>query len=78
MLSNHMKTAIKTLLDDDNKLKEASDSSFDDVDTDRSGYIEKDELGEAMESIADKLKCDKPPKSEIEKTFTHFDANGKN
>ena len=50
------KSSLKSILNNEAKYNDYSDSAFDKVDTDKNGYIEKEELTKLIQELINKIK----------------------
>jgi Ca2+-binding EF-hand superfamily protein len=71
--------AIKDILLDRNKLIQISKIAFDSADTDNSGSIDENELGEILIKFATNFNREPPTKDEIKEVMRHLngDESGK-
>ena len=71
-----MEEALRETLDDPAKLKEASDLAFAEADLDKSGKVDKKELGFHLKKIAASLGIPQPSAADIATVLASFDADG--
>ena len=67
---------IRAILSDHRRFNEIVQSSFNSVDVDLSGAIDKQELKNTMISLAGDIGMNKPSDSEVESLFKELDING--
>ena len=65
----------KEVLKNKENLEQITKAAFDTVDTDGSGFLEKDELATIMENIANSIGVEKPTTSEVDEVLKELDAN---
>ena len=71
------KQSLKDIVSDEQKYGEYSDTAFDKVDTNKSGYIEKDELNALINELISKLKQDtRVPEDKVETALKTLDTDG--
>ena len=70
-----MSLSIKDVLADPEKLKKVTKAAFETVDTDKSGYLERDELEVVMANVARDIGVDKPTKEEVDEMISELDEN---
>ena len=71
------KTSLKGILSDEKQYGEYSDSAFDTVDTNKNGYIEKDELNGLIQELIVKLKKDtRVPEDKVQSALELMDTDG--
>jgi autotransporter-associated beta strand protein len=68
-------SSIGSILQNPDKLDAVSKSAFTSVDTDKSGYLDKAELGKVMQSVAKDLGIDGPTAGEVGSVFSELDTN---
>ena len=74
---NKGKTSLKSILSDESKYNDYSDSAFDKVDTDKNGYIEKEELNKLIQELVNKIKKDtKIPEDKVKSALELMDTDG--
>ena len=74
---NSGKTSFKSILNDEGKYNDYSDKAFDKIDTDKSGYIEKEELTKLIQELVIKLKKDtKIPEDKVKMALEALDTDG--
>ncbi|EWS75953.1 secreted protein acidic and rich in cysteine Ca-binding region protein (macronuclear) [Tetrahymena thermophila SB210] len=66
---------LRELLKDDHKVKQIAIAAFNTVDTDKSGYIDLDELEALMKDMAGQLNIQAPTKHEVSNAFKEIDAD---
>ncbi|EGR27394.1 hypothetical protein IMG5_196640 [Ichthyophthirius multifiliis] len=66
---------LREILKDDSKVKQIAIAAFNTVDTDKSGYIDLDELEALMKDMAVTLNITAPTKFEISNAFKEIDAD---
>ncbi|KAL4445937.1 hypothetical protein ABPG74_010929 [Tetrahymena malaccensis] len=69
-------SSIKDILKDKNKLKKITEAAFKAVDTDGSGYLERNELEKVMINVAIDIGVEKPSKEEVEEVLKELDEDG--
>ena len=67
---------MKRILKDENKLTRVTKQIFDEVDTDRSGSISKNEMQSAMQMFAKEMGIDEPTNEDVNKAMKDFDTDG--
>lgn len=67
---------MKAILKDEAKLSSVTKQIFDEVDTDRSGSISKNEMQSAMQMIAKEMGIDEPTRGDVDKAMKDFDTDG--
>eukprot|EP01016_Furgasonia_blochmanni_P016170 TRINITY_DN1920_c0_g1_i1.p1 TRINITY_DN1920_c0_g1~~TRINITY_DN1920_c0_g1_i1.p1 ORF type:complete len:163 (+),score=26.38 TRINITY_DN1920_c0_g1_i1:171-659(+) len=67
--------SIKDILNDKEKLKKITKAAFDAVDTDKSGFLERNELEAIMLNVAKDIGVDNPSKDEVDEVLKEIDAN---
>ena len=71
------KSKLKSILNDEKKYNEYSDKAFDKVDKDKSGYIEKKELGKLIQDLINKLRKETTiPENKVEIIIKTIDTDG--
>ena len=71
------KSKLKSILNDEKKYNEYSDKAFDKVDKDKSGYIEKKELGKLIQDLINKLRKETTiPENKVEIIIKAMDTDG--
>ena len=75
-MSTSFHSKLQEILDDEEKLQQVSDKSFNKYDTDNSGYIEAKEFHKIINDLYKKLGQPLPKKSEISKMLGELDDNG--
>ena len=73
-----MAEQLKKILEDEEKLNEIVKVAFDNVNTDKSGKISKEQLGSMMSQIAKDLGHEGPQQNEIDEVFNYLDAKKTN
>ena len=73
-----MAEQLKKILEDEEKLNEIVKVAFDNVNTDKSGKISKEQLGSMMSQIAKDLGDEGPQQTEIDEVFNYLDAKKTN
>ncbi|KAL4470228.1 hypothetical protein ABPG74_011839 [Tetrahymena malaccensis] len=66
---------LRELLKDDHKVRQIAIAAFNTVDTDKSGYIDLDELEALMKDMAGQLNIQAPTKLEVGNAFKEIDAD---
>jgi Ca2+-binding EF-hand superfamily protein len=66
---------IRDILNDENKLNQVVRAAFDQVDTDRSGKIDKDELDKVIEIVCQDMGAQPPTHEETMEVFNHLDTD---
>jgi Ca2+-binding EF-hand superfamily protein len=66
---------IRAILNDENKLNQVVRAAFDQVDTDRSGKIDKDELDKVIEIVCQDMGANPPSHEECMEVFNHLDTD---
>lgn len=69
-------SSIKDILKDKVKLKKITEAAFKAVDSDGSGYLERNELEKVMINVATDLGVDSPSKDEVEEVLRELDEDG--
>ena len=67
--------AIKAILNDENKLNKVVKAAFDQVDTDGSGKIDKNELDSVMKLVCKDMGVEPPNNQEIMEVFDLLDTD---
>ena len=67
--------SIQAILNDDKKLNQVVKAVFDQVDTDGSGKINKDELDKILEIICKDMGANPPSHEETMEVFNHLDTD---
>ena len=71
------KSSLKSILNNESQYNEYSDSAFDNVDTDKNGYIEKEELTKLVQELVNKIKKDTTiPEDKVKSALELMDADG--
>ena len=74
---NKGKSSLKSILDNETQYNDYSDSAFDQVDTNKNGYIEKDELTKLIQELINKLKKDTTvPEDKVKSALELMDTDG--
>ena len=68
--------SIKDILNDKDKLFKLAKAAFDAVDTDKSGYLERNELEAVMSSVSSEFDFDQPSKEDVDEILKEVDNNG--
>lgn len=68
--------SIKDILNDKDKLYKLAKAAFDAVDTDKSGYLERNELEAVMSSVSSEFDFDQPSKEDVDEILKEVDNNG--
>lgn len=68
-------SSIRDILADDAKLKKITKAAFDAVDSDKSGYLEPNELEIVMNNVAKDIGADPPTKEEVADVLKELDTN---
>ena len=66
---------IREILNDENKLNQVTRAAFDEVDTDRSGKIDKSELDKVIEMVCKDMGAVPPSHDECMEVFNHLDID---
>ena len=66
---------INEILRDDRKLHAVAKAAFEAVDTDRSGFIDEQELKTVMCSVAGDIGMDQPSDNDVREVLREIDAN---
>ncbi|KAL4502328.1 hypothetical protein ABPG72_011915 [Tetrahymena utriculariae] len=66
---------LREILKDDHKVRQIAIAAFNTVDTDKSGFIDLDELEALMKDMAGQLNIQAPTKLEVSNAFKEIDAN---
>lgn len=69
-----MAEQLKKILEDEEKLNEIVKVAFDNVNTDKSGKISKEQLGSMMSQISKDLGHEGPQQLEIDEVFNYLDS----
>ena len=69
------KNVIRDILNDENKLNKVAKGAFDEVDTDRSGKIDKSELDKLIEIICKDMGAVPPSHEECMEVFNQLDID---
>ena len=69
------KNVIRDILGDENKLNQVTKGAFDEVDTDRSGKIDKSELDKLIEIICKDMGAVPPSHEECMEVFNQLDID---
>ena len=72
-----MAEEYKSLLEDEEKLNGIAKVAFDNVNTDKSGKIDKSQLEALMNQVFTDLSNESPTKKEIDEVFDYLDSNKK-
>ena len=73
---NKGKTSLKTILNDESKYNNYSDTAFDKIDTDKNGYIEKDEVAKLVQELVNRLKKDtRIPEDKVKSVLELIDSD---
>ena len=72
-----MAEEYKIILKDEEKINEITRVAFDNVNTDKSGAIDKNQLESMMNQIFSDLSNELPSKKEVEEVFDYLDSNKK-
>ena len=73
-----MAEQLKKILEDEEKLNEIVKVAFDNVNTDKSGKISKEQLGSMMSQISKDLGHEGPQQLEIDEVFNYLDSKKSN
>jgi len=73
-----MAEQLKKILEDEEKLNEIVKVAFDNVNTDKSGKISKEQLGSMMSQISKDLGHEGPQQKEIDEVFDYLDSKKTN
>lgn len=73
-----MSNELKEILKDEFKVKLVAQKAFDIVDTDKSGFIDLDELEELMKGMALQLGIPAPSNQDIQNAFKEIDTDKNN
>ena len=66
---------IRDILNDENKLNKVAKGAFDEVDTDRSGKIDKSELDKVIEIVCKDMGAVPPTHEECMEVFNYLDTD---
>ena len=66
---------IREILNDESKLNQVTKAAFDEVDTDRSGKIDKSELDKVIEIVCKDMGAVPPSHEECMEVFNHLDTD---
>ena len=72
-----MAEEYKSLLENEEKINEIAKIAFDNVNTDKSGKIDKSQLEALMNQVFSDLSNELPTKKEIDEVFDYLDSNKK-
>ena len=72
-----MAEAYKKILEDEEKLNQIVKVGFDNVDTEKTGEIKKEQLESMMNQIFTDLLNELPSKKEVDEVFNYLDKNKK-
>ena len=67
--------SLKDIINDEEKLRDVARVGFENVDTDKSGYIDIKELGKVMTDISKDLGVDTPTPEDIQEVMTKLDTD---
>lgn len=67
--------SIKDILCDKDKLHKLAKAAFDAVDTDKSGYLERNEQEAIMSSVSMEFDFDQPSKEDVDEIQKEIDSN---
>lgn len=67
--------SIKDILQDKDKQGKLAKAAFDAVDTDKSGYLERNELEAVMSSVSSEFDFDQPTKEDVDEILKEIDVN---
>ena len=70
-----MSLSYKDVISDPAKMKRITKAAFETVDTDKSGYLEREELEVVMANVARDIGVDKPTKEEVDEMIIELDDN---
>ena len=71
------KTSLQSILKNEAQYNEYSDSAFDNVDTNKNGYIEKEELTKLVQELVNKIKKDTTiPEDKVKSALELMDTDG--
>ena len=71
------KTSLQSILNNESEYNGYSDSAFDNVDTDKNGYIEKEELTKLAQELVNKIKKDATiPEDKVKSALELLDTDG--
>ncbi len=71
------KTSLESILSDEAKYNDYSDKAFDQVDTNKNGYIEKEELTKLINELIIKFKKDtRVPEDKVKSALELMDTDG--
>ena len=65
---------VEAILRDGQKLREFVSAAFEAVDSDRSGFIEEEELNTLMQSVASDVGMEPPSESDVKEVLRDLDA----
>ena len=66
---------IREILNDESKLNQVTKAAFDEVDTDRSGKIDKDELDKLIKIVCKDMEIEPPSHEDCLEVFNHLDID---
>ena len=76
-LFSKAKSALKSIADDEGKCNSYADSAFDAVDKDKSGYVERNEIGNLVKELVSKFKKDfNIPEDKLTEAMNLMDKDG--
>ena len=71
------KTSLKSILNNEAKYNDYSDTAFDKVDIDKNGYIEKEELTKLVQELVNRIKKDtKIQEDKVKSVLELIDTDG--
>ena len=76
MENREMKSHVLSLINDDKVFIPIVEEAFRTVDTDKSGYIDKDEFKQCSLQVAKGFGLENPTQSAIEEVYNKLDADG--
>ena len=68
-------SAIKEILNNEQKLNEVARVAFDSVDTDKSGQIDESELQKVMVQISNDIGVEPPSAEDVKEVLNHLDTD---
>lgn len=75
VVASNMNKELAALLENEDRLKAVAKAAFDQVDSDRSGFIDRAELETVMTRVAKSLRMPTPSSSEIDTVMHEIDTN---
>lgn len=68
--------SMRDVVKDFDKLKKFARAAFETIDTDKSGYLEREELEAVMANVANEFGSNKPTREEVDEVLHELDENG--